>query len=164
MRNPYICPYCDQRSTRRWNLQIHIKRRHGYLPGGSSGRFMANNPPLYNKSVQSGHTTVADSVGDAFQPRYMHQQAPLRVSQNFANPNYRSMPTMDKSFETGLSIETIQKIEELKGLMNKYPQYHPNPDGIIRWASIKGNNRFLDEKLEQLRRIDSLANNQLRFL
>jgi hypothetical protein len=25
----YDCPYCDQKSTRRWNLETHIKRRHG---------------------------------------------------------------------------------------------------------------------------------------
>jgi hypothetical protein len=28
MKNIYYCPHCDQRSTRRWNLQTHIKRRH----------------------------------------------------------------------------------------------------------------------------------------
>ena len=35
-----------------------------------------------------------------------------------------------------------------------------NPDGIIQWAihcSINGDNTFLDDKLEQLRSIDSLA-------
>ena len=24
----YFCPYCDQKSTRRWNLETHIRRRH----------------------------------------------------------------------------------------------------------------------------------------
>jgi hypothetical protein len=28
MKLPYSCPHCDQKSTRRWNLEIHIKRRH----------------------------------------------------------------------------------------------------------------------------------------
>ena len=54
----------------------------------------------------------------------------------------------------------ILKIQELKTLMNKYPKYHTNPDDIIRWAiynSINGDNRLLDDKLEQLRTIDSLA-------
>jgi hypothetical protein len=44
--------------------------------------------------------------------------------------------------------------------MNRYPQYHQNPDAIMWWAvhgAINGNNKFLDEKLEQLRSIDSLA-------
>jgi hypothetical protein len=72
MRDPYHCPYCDQRSTRRWNLDVHIKRKHGGLLGRSSDRSMANNPPLYSKNIQFGHATVADSLGDAFQPSYMH--------------------------------------------------------------------------------------------
>lgn len=25
----YFCSYCDQKSTRRWNLETHIRRRHG---------------------------------------------------------------------------------------------------------------------------------------
>jgi hypothetical protein len=52
------------------------------------------------------------------------------------------------------------KIEELKRLMSKYPQYHENPDGIIRLAvynSVNGDNTLLDDKLQQLRSIDSLA-------
>jgi len=43
---------------------------------------------------------------------------------------------------------------ELKALMNKYPRYHTNPDGIVRLAvynSINGDNTLLDDKLEQLR-------------
>ena len=45
-------------------------------------------------------------------------------------------------------------------LLNKYPQYHTNPDDISRLAiynSINGDNTLLDNKLEQLRTIDSLA-------
>ena len=45
--------------------------------------------------------------------------------------------------------------------MNKYPQQHI-PDGIIRLAifnSTIGDNTLLDQMLEHLHRIDSLANN-----
>ena len=54
--------------------------------------------------------------------------------------------------------DKIIKIEELRRLMNKHPQYHPNPDAIIRLAifnSINHDNTLLDGKLEQLRIIDS---------
>ena len=66
----------------------------------------------------------------------------------------------DHRYGTGLSPGAIQKIQELKALMNKYPRYHTNPDGIIRLAvynSVNGDNTLLDDKLEQLRTIDSLA-------
>jgi hypothetical protein len=39
----------------------------------------------------------------------------------------------DQGHGTDLS-QTIAKIEELKRLMNKYPQYHTNPDDTIRLA------------------------------
>jgi hypothetical protein len=156
MRVPYYCPYCDQRSTRRWNLEIHIKRRHGgYLPDSSSDRYMANNPPLYSKSVQLGHATVADT---SFQSRYLPQQAPLGTSQYYTSPIYRSTPSMDdQSYGSGLSQDTIVKIGEFKRLVYKYPQYHNNdPDEIVKWAiycSSNGDDTFLDDKLEQLRSI-----------
>ncbi|MGA9149148.1 MAG: hypothetical protein WBZ36_01115 [Candidatus Nitrosopolaris sp.] len=40
----------------------------------------------------------------------------------------------------------------------KYSQYHINPDWIVQWAdhgASNGSNRFLDEKVEQLRSSDS---------
>jgi hypothetical protein len=61
---------------------------------------------------------------------------------------------LDEKYGTGLSQETIAKIEELKRLVNKHPQFHHNPDGIVRLAifnSINRDDRLLDDKLEQLR-------------
>jgi hypothetical protein len=67
----------------------------------------------------------------------------------------------DQRYGTSLPQDTILKIEELKGLMNKYPQYHTNPDDIIRFAifnSINRDDTLLDGKLEQLRSIDRRLN------
>jgi hypothetical protein len=159
MREPYICQYCDQRSTRWWNLKIHMKRKHGGFLLGHHHRNLGSNPPWYSKSVP--FETVADSVGNTFQPIYLPQQGPPQIPQNFANPLYRPMPTMnDQRCGASLSQGAVQKIQELKRLMNRYPQYHTDPDGIIRLAiynSINGDNNLLDDKLEQLRTIDSLA-------
>jgi hypothetical protein len=137
MRYSYHCPYCDQRSTRRWNLDVHIKRKHGgYLLGRSSGPYMTNNPLFDRNRVQFGHATIADSVGDAFQPRYSS------IPQYYASPMYPPMQTMnDPSNRTGLSQDTVIKIQELKRLVYKYPHYCAIPDGAIRLAiynSIKG--------------------------
>jgi hypothetical protein len=118
---------------------------------------MANNPPLYNKSVQLGHATVADT---SFQSRYIPQQAPLVTSQYYTSPIYRPTPSMDdQSYGTGLSPETIIRIDELKRLANKYPQYCS--EGLMQWTIFccnDGDNRILDDKLEQLRTIDSRLN------
>jgi hypothetical protein len=162
MTVPYYCPYCNQRSTRRWNLEVHMQRKHGeYLPVGPSGQYTPQNPLWIKRNIpyhDFGSDMVADSVGDTFQPRYIPQQAPMGTSPStFRPPGY----TMDNHrYGTGLSPDAIQKIRELKALMNKYPRYHENPDGVIRLAvynSIKGDNTLLDDKLEQLRTIDSLS-------
>jgi hypothetical protein len=144
------------------DLKVHIKRRHGeYSFGGSSGQYMPNNPLWFKRNIQYhdfGSATVADRIGDTFQPQYVPQQTSRGTSQYYIN---RPLPTMDdQSYGTGLSQETILKIQELKRLVYKYPQYCPNADEIIRWAFhsyLNGDNTFLDDKLEQLRSIDSLA-------
>ena len=154
MRVPYYCPYCDQRSTRRWILDVHIKRKHaGYLLGRSSGRNLGTYSPWHksNPYYSIGPATVAHSIGATFQPRYVPQQAPIGTP---------PLHTMDGQRNGGLSPDAIQKIQQLKAMMNKYPKYQTNPDGIIRLAvynCINGDSTLLDDKLEQLRTIDSLT-------
>jgi hypothetical protein len=161
MKEPYICQYCDQRSTRWWNLKIHMKRKHGeYSLGRSSGQYTPNNPTLCN---QSGHATIPDNTGDILQARYIPQQAPLGISQYSAGPTYRPLPTTDEQrYGSGLSPETILKIEQLKRLVYKCSQYHNNdPDEIVRlvvYNCINGDNTLLNDKLEQLRTIDRRLN------
>ncbi|MGC2684689.1 MAG: hypothetical protein WA323_22745 [Candidatus Nitrosopolaris sp.] len=167
-RPSYVCTICSEYFTRKYSAKRHNQNLHNgaaeivrlidYLAGRSSGQYTPNNPFWYkhnNPYHNFGSATVADSVGNTFQPGYIPQQGPLRVSQNFANP----MHTTDyQSFGTGLSQGTTQKIDELKRLVYKYRQYQNNdPDEIIKWAvhwSINGDNKILDDKLEQLRIID----------
>jgi hypothetical protein len=98
--------------------------------------------------------------GNTFQSRYIPQQAPLGISQYGTSP----MHTIhDQSYGTGLSPETTQKIGELKKLLNKYPQYFVNSEEVIKWSvywSVNGDNKILDENLERLRLLDSLANDR----
>jgi hypothetical protein len=114
----------------------------------------------------TGSPTVADTVGDSFQPRFMPQQAPLRTPQYPAGPIYPPWQVMDDEInQNSLSQEKMLKIEELKRLMYKYPQYHINPDDIVRVAifnSINRDDRLLDGKLEQLRSIDRRLNGLAR--
>ncbi|MFZ0512769.1 MAG: hypothetical protein WAM14_14270 [Candidatus Nitrosopolaris sp.] len=128
--------------------------------GRVSGRYIPSQP-RNEKRIQAhkfGPATVADAVGDTFQPRDGPQQAPPGASQYSTSPIFRPRHTADdQRYGTPSSHETKLKIEELKGLVSKYPQYHTNPDEIIKWAiycSINGDNKFLDEKLAQLRSID----------
>ncbi|MGA9149176.1 MAG: hypothetical protein WBZ36_01255 [Candidatus Nitrosopolaris sp.] len=172
-RPSYVCATCSEHFTRKYSATRHNHNLHNgaaeivrlidYLAGRSSGQYTPNNPFWYkhNNPYHNFGGTVADSAGNNFQPAYLPQQEPPQILQNFANPLYRPPPRMDdQRYDTNLSPDIIPKIGELKRLVNKYPQYRTNPDGIIRLAiydSINGNNTLLDSKLEQLRTIDSLA-------
>jgi hypothetical protein len=70
----------------------------------------------------------------------------------------QSLNTTDDEETTTLSRETILKIEELKRLMYRYSQYHRNPSAILNcivYYCNNGDNTLLDEKLQQLRMLDS---------
>jgi hypothetical protein len=176
-RPSYVCTLCSEHFTRKYSAKGHNQNIHNgtaeivrlidYLAGRSSGQYTPDNPFWYkrNNPYHNFGGTVADSVGNTFQPRYLPQQAPLGTSQYSAGPIYPARQIIDdQSYGTSLPQSVIQKIHDLKALMIKYPKYHTNADGIIRWAiynSINGDNTLLDDKLEQLRYIDSLANVKL---
>ena len=115
--------------------------------------FKRNNP--YDNI---GSATVADSVGNTFQPKYLPQQATVGTSQYSASPTYRPLATMDDQFGIGLSQETTQKIDELKRLVYKYRRYqNSEPDEIVKWAinrAINGDTKFLHDKLDLLHMIE----------
>jgi hypothetical protein len=172
-RPNYVCTVCSEHFTRKYSGKRHNQNLHNgaaeivrlidYLAGRSSGQYMPDNPFWYkhNNPYHNFGGTVADSVGNTFQPTYLPQQATVGTSQYSASPIYPPRQIIDdRSYATILPQSAVQKIQEFKALMNKYPKYHNNPDGIIRWAiynSINGNNTLLDSKLEQLRTLDSLA-------
>jgi hypothetical protein len=163
MREPYHCPFCDQRSTRRWNLEVHIKRKHGGTPDPDLASHPFSYKPAYTyHNIES--TKVSDNGWNSFRPGYGLQQAPVGISQYSSDTIYPPWQIIDdQSYGNSFSETTTTKlkIEELKRLVYKYPQYHNNdPDVIIQWAihsSLNGDNTFLNDKLEQLRSIDSLS-------
>jgi hypothetical protein len=108
------------------------------------------------------HRQQEQLLSPSIPPTAIQNQPPPDVSPYPTDPTFQSQPmniTDDEETTTTLSQETRLKIEELKRLVYKYPQYHYNPNAVIKWAtycSNDGDNTFLDEKLEQLRMIDSV--------
>jgi hypothetical protein len=99
---------------------------------------MFSHPFWYKRNRKKHHDfgsmVAADAVGDTFQP----QQVPLRILQYYTGPIYQPTGTWDNhKYGTGLSQETI--------LIKS----------AIYCATINHDNNFLDEKLEQLRNVDS---------
>jgi hypothetical protein len=129
---------------------------------------MADDPLLYSKGIQFGHTTVPDGVDEMFQPRYIPQQTPLTGSSY--PPENRVITDTTSSFrpETlfqpplpaalpNLHTTTVQqKLGELKRLTSKF-NFPEDAHKILEWANIRlrqGDESFLDNKLDQLRMLD----------
>ena len=174
-RPSYVCATCSEHFTRKYSAKRHNQNIHNgaaeivrlidYLAGRSSGQYMPDNPFWYKRNnpyhnIES--PIIADDVEYSFQPRYDLQQAPVGTSQYSPGPIYPPWQIVDdQRYGTGLSQDTLVKIQQLKILLNRYPQYHPNPDDIIRLAiynSINGDDMLPDGKLEQLRTIDRRLN------
>jgi hypothetical protein len=48
--NEYQCPYCSQTSTRKYNIQVHIERKHSYSKQSNPQINNTNEYPLYDHS------------------------------------------------------------------------------------------------------------------
>jgi hypothetical protein len=168
-RPSYVCTTCSEHFTRKYSARRHNHNLHNgaaeivrlidYLAGRSSGQYLPNSPFWFKRSYPNhniGSRTVADST--VFEAGYLHQQVPLGRSQYSTSPLHRlPLTNQDRSNGTDLSPETKQKIDEFTRLMNKYPQFHPNADGIRKLVihnCITGDHTLIDQKLEQLRTID----------
>jgi hypothetical protein len=144
------------------------------MVGRGTGRFMASNPLLYrrrqqwqtrlahNSNSEFGPATVADSAGDRFRPGNGPQEAPR--GNMYKPPHYSATPMLgpthadDQRYRTFRSQDIGLEIGELKILANKHRSYLEDADATVTWAvlcSSKGDDRFLDDKLFQLRAIDT---------
>ena len=82
-----------------------MKRKHGeYLLVASSGQYTPQNPLWLKRNIPDhdfGSATVADSIGDTLQPRYIPQQAPIGTPPSTIYPPLHTMD--DQRHGTGLS-------------------------------------------------------------
>jgi len=178
-RLTYVCATCSEHFTRKYsarrhNLTLHngsgeIVRLLEYLAGRSSGRYLPSHPSWYRRTQKWDNPTgnnynsefgLADSGRDMFKPGNGLQLVPQ--GNIYKNSHYSTSPilqathkTVDQPYGTQ-SQETSLKIKELKRLLSKH--YFPHGDTILRWAvmSAKADERYLNEKLAQLRKIDIL--------
>jgi hypothetical protein len=136
------------------------KRIHGFGPTATAAAvtdYVALRPRELQGEYQHQLEEHEGYQQQAFSPSKPPPGAP--AFQN-VSPDQISQPMNradDEETTTTLSQETILKIQELKRLLNTYP-IHFNPDAVIKcviYFSINGDNTILDEKLEQLRTINS---------
>jgi hypothetical protein len=116
------------------------------MAGRSSGKYIASHPSWYRKDrqVQASRSYQSEVPVVAHTRRSFR---PENFQQRFRNESpYSNVPT----------VQQLDKLEELRILTGKFssPQ---DAHRILEWASIllrKGDESFLNNKLEQLRMLD----------
>jgi hypothetical protein len=102
MKESYCCPHCNQSSTRRWNLEIHIKRRHGGV-GQAIRKMIHDSSELHGKPL----------------------------SKNWRGDIYNKSKSTNNIFSTGLEtqrfiLESIRNMKEANDLCSQlYGQQAP---------------------------------------
>jgi transposase-like protein len=103
-RPSYVCTTCSEHFTRRYSGERHNNNLHNgaaeivrlidYLAGRSSGQYLTNSPFRFERNNHNIRSpTVADTVGNGFQPGYILQQGyipqtPLGTSKYSPGPIY----------------------------------------------------------------------------
>lgn len=116
-RSLYHCPHvgCNQTSTRRWNMQVHIKRRH-----------------------KDGRWSVPSGKQPSFSPN--QRETVETSSQYMYEPPYRLNMSVDegKNTETILdkNLETFRRIIEFKRLLNESGRNLAADSGVSEVAKL----------------------------
>jgi hypothetical protein len=142
----YRCPYCEQTSSRRWNLEVHLKRRHqatGELVGLSQARPAYNDEPRYGfkpREILSGRLGQND-----------YTSVDLNT---FSRGDGRGERIDIERNSLDDSIKNLRRVVEFKRLARELnPQYQQSPLWLmpsIQPSSINYPDEFL-------RKFDSMA-------
>ena len=102
-RNMKICPFCDQKSTRRWNLETHIKRRHA-----EAGRPI---PKMPNAPLQSPANNWLGDLSKSTSPNSISPTSKDDPLGLFSTTNDHSPDLLRDIIE---ALGTIKEINQLR--------------------------------------------------
>jgi hypothetical protein len=183
-RPSYVCATCSEHFTRKHSAKRHNQNLHNgmgeivrlidYLAGRSSGKYKPDNPFWYkhfNPYNNIGSTTIPDTIGNSFRPRYLPQQTHLAES-SYPSENHviadtaissrpetllqaYPLPTALPNSQTP-AVHQLQKLDELELLLSKFG----SPDNayvileLAKYNLRQGDEGFLNERLQQFRTLD----------
>src|SRR5215207_2581628 len=111
----YYCPYCTQTSSRKWNLEVHLQRRHqgmGEPVGSGQVKFAYDWRPHYKADPRKERPKMASHYSRRFDGAIF--------SYNDEMTTYKG----GKRDYLGDILETLHKVTEIKRLTKELsPQY-----------------------------------------
>jgi hypothetical protein len=149
-RTEYRCPYCDQTSSRKWNIQIHIQRRHD----NKIVQAQLGSDPLHYPSSIYAHQKLQDANNSSqnFYYNSLSFQAPLQ-----GNDSTSKMTDHIRDMH-----ETMYQIAEIKKISNQFQTSFGSTDIISTLSMQQSGNS--NTRLEWLKDYASLGmlDNMLR--
>jgi hypothetical protein len=105
MKTIYYCPFCDQNSFRRWNLEVHIKRKHGGI-----------GPPIPKMSNQVLQSTGKPRSNNWHTDNYDRSRPPNNIPSNS-----NESPADLQRFV----LESLRNIKEIRDLVSQISIQNP---------------------------------------
>jgi hypothetical protein len=141
----YRCPYCEQTSSRRWNLEVHLKRRHP-AAGEPAG-------PSKDGSAYNGDWPYRFESGNEHSGMLGHNNYPSVDFNSFFRSDGRGVHIDSERNSLDNTIEDLRRVVEIKRLTKELnPQYQQPPLFMpsIDHVSINYTEEFL-------RKLDSMT-------
>jgi len=128
-KGPYHCPHCLQTCSRRWNMKVHIQRKHGGIrqqPIGSVSHFTSAEfiPGMNNLDANRRYRRHHEAS-----PDYVHHPSELYSDKREESTPLSPLPTppsKEKDASDKLD-ETIREAFEFKKMLSKQPQSFSSP-------------------------------------
>jgi hypothetical protein len=126
-KEPYHCPHCRQTCSRKWNLKVHIQRRHGGI----------GQQPIGSVSQCTSPEFIPGMSSLGANDRYLHHEAsPDYVhlpSESYSDKREESTPlplrTSKEKDASDRLLETIRMAVEIRKMLSKQPQSFSSPSG-----------------------------------
>ena len=125
-KGPYHCPHCLQTCSRRWNMKVHIQRKHGGIrqqPIGSVSHFTSREfiPGMGNLGANGRYRHHHEAF-----PDYVHLPSELYSDKREESSALPTPPSKAKDASDKLH-ETIHEAIEIRKMLSKQIQSFSSP-------------------------------------
>jgi hypothetical protein len=113
MRTPWYCPYCKMPSNRRWNVSVHIQRKH---PGHYNPMPELKQNPPFSAYFSQPQNQSSNPPFSAYFSQPQNQSSNPPFSAYFSQPQNQSSnsnTSRDDSFDPVQLLENSTKIQNI---------------------------------------------------
>jgi hypothetical protein len=130
-REPYHCPHCHQTCSRRWNMKVHIQRKHGGIGQQPIGSVSLSTSPEFIPSMNNLGANGRYHHHEA-SPDYIHLPSELypdRLGESPLSP--LPSPTSKEKDASNKLLETIAEAVEIRKMSKQLQSFSPSTSSFL---------------------------------